>query len=140
MKLLKILGGLVAVTMLHCAFAAPVVTPTPLSTILQNLKSENYVAVRQVELSGDVYKVYAMNPQGKYTKLRVNAATGAIVSPTSATPVLSMLDVVQKVEGAGYSSISNAETSGQNYVIKAVNPQGQAVTLKVNSQTGVITQ
>lgn len=140
MKILKPLTGLLSLIVIHSAFAATLVTPTPLSTILQHLQSENYVVIRQIDLDGNIYKAYALSPQGNYTKLKINAQTGEIISPSSAAPTLSMLDVAQKVEGAGYTSISEIESSSNTYVVKAVNPQGEAVTLKVDSHSGIITQ
>ncbi|WP_208748167.1 PepSY domain-containing protein [Achromobacter agilis] len=63
---------------------------------------------------------------------------------TAAAPAAQMLTIRQvydKMEAAGYRNISEIERSNKHgYEVKAYDPQGQRVKLSVDPQTGAVTR
>lgn len=63
----------------------------------------------------------------------------AAVSP--AAPMLTIRQVYDKMEAAGYRNISEIERSSKHgYEVKAYDPQGQRVKLRVDPQSGAVTR
>jgi len=58
-----------------------------------------------------------------------------------AAPMLTIRQVYDKMEAAGYRNISEIERSSKHgYEVKAYDPQGQRVKLYVDPQTGAVTR
>ena len=58
-----------------------------------------------------------------------------------AAPMLTIRQVYDKMEAAGYRNISEIERSSKHgYEVKAYDPQGQRVKLRVDPQTGAVTR
>lgn len=58
-----------------------------------------------------------------------------------AAPMLTIRQVYDKMEAAGYRNISEIERSRKHgYEVKADDPQGQRVKLHVDPQTGAVTR
>lgn len=67
------------------------------------------------------------------------ATTPAAVAP--AAPMLTIRQVYDKMEAAGYRNISEIERSSKHgYEVKAYDPQGQRVKLYVDPQSGAVTR
>lgn len=67
------------------------------------------------------------------------AAAPAATSP--AAPMLTIRQVYDKMEAAGYRNISEIERSSKHgYEVKAYDPQGQRVKLRVDPQSGAVTR
>lgn len=59
----------------------------------------------------------------------------------AAAPMLTIRQVYDKMEAAGYRNISEIERSSKHgYEVKAYDPQGQRVKLRVDPQTGAVTR
>lgn len=65
-------------------------------------------------------------------------AQPAAVAPAPATPQLTIRDVYDRVEAAGYRDQREIDFDHGRYEVKAVNAQGQRVKLHVNAATGAI--
>lgn len=66
-------------------------------------------------------------------------AAAAAVNPAS--PMLTIRQVYDKMEAAGYRNISEIERSSKHgYEVKAYDPQGQRVKLYVDPQSGAVTR
>lgn len=66
-------------------------------------------------------------------------AAPAATSP--AAPMLTIRQVYDKMEAAGYRNISEIERSSKHgYEVKAYDPQGQRVKLRVDPQSGNVTR
>ena len=69
-------------------------------------------------------------------------ASGAAQAPaaasTMAAPQLTLRDIYDRVEAAGYRDIREIEWDHGRYEVKASNAQGQRVKLYVNASTGAI--
>ena len=67
-------------------------------------------------------------------------AQNAAPAATSAAPVqsnwMSIKDVLNKLEAAGYRDFREVERDDNRYEVKATDPQGQRVELDVNPVTG----
>ena len=72
------------------------------------------------------------------------AATPAATAPAAVSPAAPMLTIRQvydKMEAAGYRNISEIERSSKHgYEVKAYDPQGQRVKLYVDPQSGAVTR
>ncbi|WP_315134286.1 PepSY domain-containing protein [Achromobacter marplatensis] len=69
------------------------------------------------------------------------AAAPAAASVTPASPMLTIRQVYDKMEAAGYRNISEIERSSKHgYEVKAYDPQGQRVKLYVDPQSGAVTR
>ena len=65
----------------------------------------------------------------------------APAAPAPAAPLLTIRQVYDKMEAAGYRNISEIERSRKHgYEVKADDPQGQRVKLHVDPQTGAVTR
>ncbi|WAI85376.1 MULTISPECIES: PepSY domain-containing protein [Achromobacter] len=68
-------------------------------------------------------------------------ATPAATTPAPAAPMLTIRQVYDKMEAAGYRNISEIERSRKHgYEVKAYDPQGQRVKLYVDPQSGAVTR
>ena len=76
------------------------------------------------------------------TAAHAQAATPAAPAATSpAAPMLTIRQVYDKMEAAGYRNISEIERSSKHgYEVKAYDPQGQRVKLHVDPQSGAVTR
>jgi hypothetical protein len=78
------------------------------------------------------------------TAVHAQAATPAPAAPAATTPAAPMLTIRQvydKMEAAGYRNISEIERSRKHgYEVKAYDPQGQRVKLYVDPQSGAVTR
>ncbi|EJO32948.1 PepSY domain-containing protein [Achromobacter marplatensis] len=69
------------------------------------------------------------------------AAAPAAAAVTPASPMLTIRQVYDKMEAAGYRNISEIERSSKHgYEVKAYDPQGQRVKLYVDPQSGAVTR
>lgn len=68
-------------------------------------------------------------------------AAPAATTPAPAAPMLTIRQVYDKMEAAGYRNISEIERSRKHgYEVKAYDPQGQRVKLYVDPQSGAVTR
>jgi len=68
-------------------------------------------------------------------------AQAAQTAPAAAAPMLTIRQVYDKMEAAGYRNISEIERSSKHgYEVKAYDPQGQRVKLRVDPQSGAVTR
>jgi hypothetical protein len=68
-------------------------------------------------------------------------APAAQTAPAAAAPMLTIRQVYDKMEAAGYRNISEIERSSKHgYEVKAYDPQGQRVKLRVDPQSGAVTR
>ncbi|MGV2897242.1 PepSY domain-containing protein [Achromobacter sp. AGC78] len=78
------------------------------------------------------------------TAVQAQTATPAPAAPAATTPAAPMLTIRQvydKMEAAGYRNISEIERSRKHgYEVKAYDPQGQRVKLYVDPQSGAVTR
>lgn len=71
---------------------------------------------------------------------QAQAAPAAQTAPAAA-PMLTIRQVYDKMEAAGYRNISEIERSSKHgYEVKAYDPQGQRVKLRVDPQSGAVTR
>ena len=69
------------------------------------------------------------------------AAPTTAAAPAAAAPMLTIRQVYDKMEAAGYRNISEIERSSKHgYEVKAYDPQGQRVKLRVDPQSGAVTR
>lgn len=66
------------------------------------------------------------------------AAPQAPAAAAPAAPQLTLRDIYDRVEAAGYRDIREIEWDHGRYEVKASNTQGQRVKLYVNASTGVV--
>ncbi|MGY6272517.1 PepSY domain-containing protein [Achromobacter denitrificans] len=78
-----------------------------------------------------------------YAQAAPQQAPAAATAPAApaAAPMLTIRQVYDKMEAAGYRNISEIERSSKHgYEVKAYDPQGQRVKLYVDPQSGAVTR
>ena len=66
----------------------------------------------------------------------VPAASATAVAPAAQSSWMSIKDVLDKLEAAGYRDFREVERDDNRYEVKATDPQGQRVELDVDPVTG----
>lgn len=123
------------------AFAAPA-QQMPLSSIIQQLKTDGYYGFDKIDMERGVYEITVFDKMGHEFKLKVNPTTGVILNkPTPDVASITMEDAVVAVEKAGYTNIKEIEIKhDKNYFkVEALNAQGKKVKLHVDAKTGAVT-
>ena len=59
---------------------------------------------------------------------------------SSSAKLLSIRDIYDRVDAAGYRQVREIDLDHGRYEVKALNPQGQSVKLYVNAHSGAIEQ
>ena len=59
---------------------------------------------------------------------------------SSSAKLLSIRDIYDRVDAAGYRQVREIDLDHGRYEVKALNPQGQSVKLYVNARSGAIEQ
>lgn len=138
-KIIFYMGGLILC--FGCMNAYPQVMQTqPVSAILQILKNDGYLAIQKVELVNDEYQVQALDNEGEPVDIRINSHSGEIISMKKTDSHISMLEVVEKIEGVGYSGITSIAAQNSHYQVTAMGPDGKKTLLKVDAVTGKISK
>lgn len=75
---------------------------------------------------------------GAGTAQAQSPAPGAAPAATPAAPALTIRDIYDRMEAAGYRDMREIELSKGRYEVKARNAQGERVKLYVNAGTGVV--
>ncbi len=119
-----------------------------ISAVIQNLQAKGYKNIHEVKFDDGIYKAEASNADGKEIKLHINPQTNEITKIKIEHKIklkpnlgkLSMLDIIKKVEKAGYHHVYKIEFKGKKYEIKALNKNGKKTKLRVNANTGEISK
>jgi len=113
-------------------------TAIKMSTIIQDLQKKGYNTISKIEYEDGFYEAKVLNSNGEEIKLHINPTTGEILRPKGIHPSTSMLDIVRKIEKAGYHDIYKIECKPKKCEIKALSKEGKKTELKVDPKTGVI--
>lgn len=117
---------------------AEIMQTQPVGTVLQNLKSNGYIAVKKIELVQGQYHVIALNDQGQTVVININAHSGDIISLIKMDPHINMLEMVEKIETMGYGGIFSVEATDSHFEVKCLEPNGKQTKLKIDAVTGAI--
>ncbi len=110
-----------------------------MSQILQNIQKDGYNLVTKIEFNDDKFEAKAINSAGKEVKLEIAPMTGEVINPKKdEISTLTIFDVAQKVEGAGYKNIYLIDASKDTFKVKAHDKDNKKVTLEVDGKTGAI--
>lgn len=121
------------------ALASAEKTSITMVKALQRLDQAGYRYVHEIKYKRGVYRVEAIDAGGQKVKLKVNAQTGMIQAPKGSNkPYLSMLQVAQKIQAAGYANISKIEFDDGRYEAKVYDPKGNKIKLYINPVSGEI--
>lgn len=119
-----------------------------ISAVIQNVQAKGYQDIREVEFDDGVYKVKAVNANGKKVNIYIdpqkneilNVKTSHKVKKKNNTVKLSMLDAIKKVEAAGYHAVYEIDVEHHKYEIKALDKAGKKARLQVNGNTGKVSK
>jgi hypothetical protein len=118
----------------------------PISVVINQIEKKGYQDIRSVEFEDGIYKAEATNREGKEVKIYIDPLTNKILSVKIGWKIkrkintvhFSVLDILKKVEEAGYQNIYEVELDGNQYEIKAFDRSGRKSKLKVDINTGKI--
>lgn len=139
MKKIMLFMGMIFIFVCNIALAQ-VMLVQPVSVILKKLENDGYIAVQKVELNGDEYDISALSNEGDLTHIRINAHSAQVIEIKKIDSHIPMLEVVDKVEGLGYSGISKIESKDDSFEIDAMGPDGKKVKLSVSAMSGKVTK
>ena len=118
--------------------------PGHMVKVLNDLKAKGYTIVKKVEFDDDngEYKADVVNAAGKDLEIIVNPKTGKMVKPKEDITGWNALEIAKKVQDAGYKNIYeiNTELMGDEYKVKALDEQGEKISIKVDIKSGKITK
>lgn len=109
-----------------------------MSVAIQKLQAKGYKNIRKIEFKDGFYEAKIMTADGYKAEVRVNTKTGAIENPTKEMKSLGILEIVKKVQAAGYCDISKISFDDGEYEVVARDKDGKDVQLDVNASTGEI--
>ena len=102
--------------------------------IVAELESQGYTEVRDMDVDDGFWEVEARGSDGRFVELTVDAASGEILDPQR-QPQLEIAEVVQLLEGQGYTGVSVERDDGL-FEAEATNAEGQAVELRIDPRDG----
>jgi hypothetical protein len=140
MKRIIVWIGLMALLLGTSTAFAQIMLVQPVSTILHTLKTQGYAAVQKVELMNDEYRIAALDSDGHRVNLRINSHSGDVIALDKTDSHIAMLEVVEKIEAIGYTSITFIELKDNHYSIIALGPNGKKAKLQVNATTGEVSK
>lgn len=104
------------------------------STILAHA---GYTGVRKLQYKHGLWKAKAVDADGRYAEVRVDAATGRIY-PEHAIPALSGRDVMARLDAAGYRNIRKLEFDDGLWKVYATDREGRRVKLRLDPDSGSV--
>jgi hypothetical protein len=140
-----LLGAMISISYMAGTNAANNVPP--LSDTLKVLQEKGYKNIYKIEVDDDAYEVDAVSLIGIEKDLRVNPYNGEILESHMGiahkwTKVhffgVTALEAAQKVEAAGYHSISKIEAKDEKYKVKALDANNHSVILEFNTKNGEV--
>lgn len=112
----------------------------PMTNLIKSLENKGYTVVRDVKYDDGVYKVDAINAQGKDVEAKVNPMTGVITQSKDGSMKLTTFNAAQEIENAGFKNIYSIESSGDKYKVKAMDKDGKKISLTVDGESGKISK
>lgn len=115
--------------------AAEPIGPQQVITLLQQA---GYGDVRDLEYDDGLWEAEIRRPYGLWDEVSVDPATGEIFDLRGKREVLSMRDLLAKLEGQGYRAFTDIDRDAGVWEVEATDPQGRRVDLKVSGYDGRI--
>lgn len=109
-----------------------------INVAIQKLQAKGYKNIRKIEFKDGFYEAKVVTVDGYKAELRVNTRTGLIENPTKEIKSLDILEIVKKVQAAGYHDIYKISFDDGEYEVTALDKDGNDVKLDVNASTGKI--
>jgi len=109
-----------------------------ITAAIEKLQAKGYKNIRKIEFKDGYYEAKVMTADGYKAELRVNTKTGAIENPTKEVKSLGILEIIKKVQAAGYHDIYKISFDEGKYEVAAIDQAGVDVKLDVNASTGEI--
>jgi uncharacterized membrane protein YkoI len=115
---------------------AKVITPVKLSSILNNLQQQGYNSFIEIEQKYNVYEIDAYDVNGQECKIRIDKATGSLITLKVIKPKKSMLEIIDSLEKKGYQ-INEIELETKNssiyYKVKVTTVDGKYKKLYIQN-------
>jgi len=114
--------------------------------VIQHLQSKGYVPIHEIKFDDGMYKAEIWKGNDQEIKLEINPQTKEITQtktkqethPALPAVKLSLLEIVKKVEAAGYHSVYKIKFKMSRYEVKALDKEGKKVELNVDANTGKV--
>lgn len=133
--------GFCLLFVMQTAIAADVTSPKDtmkISAAIQKVQSNGYKIIREIKFKNGYYEAKVITPEGKKLDIRVNTKTGEVEKPKSESKILSMLEIIKKVQSAGYKNISKISFDDDEYEVDALDKHGKEVNLEIKADSGKI--
>lgn len=124
----------------------------PIGKIVESVKAAGFHSVHFVEQEHALYEVHARDETGRMVELFVHPKTGEVLRHPKTgkvlwkyvpeempfEPTLTVDQVVERVEKAGYMDVFAVTHAHTLYEVRAHDAQGKVVTLHVDPKTGKV--
>lgn len=116
-------------------------TATTATTAATTLRRRLSLAAAAVCLPLSIGVAIAQAPtQAEISAPATSASVTTDAPNSSSAKLLSIRDIYDRVDAAGYRQVREIDLDHGRYEVKALNPQGQSVKLYVNAHSGAIEQ
>ena len=138
-KIVLLSISLLAVFMTFPLFAVEPMNAEIIGKIVNVLQKEGYTGIRKIKLKDDFYWVDAFTAQGQRVKIQLDPKIYAILEPRTGKTSLTIPELAQKIQEAGFTEIYVFESEDDAYEVIASNKNRKKVKLFINASTGKIT-
>ncbi|HVL08412.1 MAG TPA: PepSY domain-containing protein [Burkholderiaceae bacterium] len=121
-----------------CLATAQATDPVGPQQVITLLQQAGYGEVRDLEYDDGLWEAEIRRPYGLWDEVSVEPATGEIFDLRGNRKVLSMRDLLAKLEGQGYRAFTDIDRDAGVWEVEATDPQGRRVDLKVSGYDGRI--
>lgn len=133
-------GILLGLSALFLASVSPAraAGPTGPQDVITLLQRAGYADIRDIEYDDGLWEVEIRRPYGLWDEVSVDPVTGEIFDMRGSRKVLSMRDLLAKLEAQGYRGFTDIDRDAGVWEIEATDSRGYRVDLKVSGYDGRI--
>ncbi len=110
----------------------------PMTLILKKMDEAGYPIVTRIELKNGLYELKGLNAHSQPFDLFVDPRTNKIVKAKPIAPLLTVVDIADRVEKKGFHTIYTLQLKNGKYKVNALDKDDKQVALDVDAKTGII--
>jgi uncharacterized protein YpmB len=111
---------------------------SPLTLVLQKVQAKGYPTISTIEYRKGVYEIMASDAKLQRVNIIFDPKKNEIVKVQPVKPLLTVMDVADRVEKKGYHTIYTVKLDQGKYKVDALDDDDNEIFLDVDAQTGMI--
>lgn len=135
--------GFCILFVMQTAFADEFIMPKDVIKInvaIQKIQAQGYKNIREIKFKNGFYEAEVFTAEGNKLEVRVNTKTGDVEKLKKEPKLLSMLEIIKKVQAAGYRDIHKISFDDGEYEVTAISKDGIDTKLELKAETGEISK